>query len=86
MGMVPFGRSAIAAAGRTSNQYSITSTLHTPLPSGENAMTRARDRDPEPGESRFDFQEWLSAVANLAAVLLGAVLILGAAYLLVAAR
>ena len=49
-------------------------------------MTRARDRDPEPGESRFDFQEWLSAVANLAAVLLGAVLILGAAYLLVAAR
>jgi hypothetical protein len=49
-------------------------------------MTRARKADPEPGENRFELQEWLSAVASLAAVLLGAVLILGVAYLLVAAR
>ncbi|MCC2670911.1 MAG: hypothetical protein K0Q72_3382 [Armatimonadetes bacterium] len=49
-------------------------------------MTRVREAESEPVDSRFDFQEWLSAVAGLAAVLLGAVLILGAAYLLVGLR
>lgn len=47
-------------------------------------MVRARDADVEAGESRIELQEWLSAVGGLAALLVGAMLILGFVYLLMA--
>lgn len=47
-------------------------------------MTRARDADAEAGEGRIELQDWLSAVGSLAAMLVGAILILGFVYLLMA--
>ena len=49
-------------------------------------MIRAREREREPAEVRFELQEWLSAVVVLGAVLLGAIGTLGLVYLLMAAR
>jgi hypothetical protein len=42
--------------------------------------------DAEAGEGRIELQEWLSAVGGLAAMLVGAILILGFVYVLVAAH
>jgi hypothetical protein len=51
----------------------------------EGTVVRTRDADAE-GEGRFELQEWVSAVGGLTALLLGAMLILGLVYLLVAAH
>lgn len=50
----------------------------------EGNVVRTRDADTEAGEGRFELQEWVSAVGGLTAMLLGAMLILGLVYLLVA--
>jgi hypothetical protein len=49
-------------------------------------MARARERERDAGEGRFELGEWLSAVLVLGAVLVGAVGTLGLTYLLLAAR
>ena len=50
-------------------------------------MTRVRTgTEGEPAEVRFELHEWFSAVISLAAVLAGAVVLLGLTYLLVAIR
>jgi hypothetical protein len=49
-------------------------------------VVRARDADTEAGESRIELQEWLSAVGGLTALLVGAMLILGLVYWLMASH
>jgi len=49
-------------------------------------MIRAREREADAADGRFELGEWLSAVLVLGVVLVGAVGTLGIAYLLLAAR
>lgn len=49
-------------------------------------MPHAREREGEPGEARFEVQEWMGAVLILGAVLVGGMAALGLVYLLVSGQ